>query len=333
MAQWTFNIAVMQFLADHRNFLLTKFFLLASFVGEVEGYILVVTLIYVAFDKRLAVRLSVLVLLTMCLNHVLKIIIKNPRPFIHEGTYLQKWAVSTDNAKALATEYSTPSGHAMAGSAFYSYLGASFGNRFIRAIAVIAILLTGLSRPYLGVHYPGDILIGWLIGLPVALVAIKRVDKITDGWKKLSYGQQVGIVVASSLILWLATIAINGWRIDGQPRAFLGYAGFLTGIVIGRPIELSIVDFDPRSSTPPAKVLRFAITVTMVLVSLILLDKVFRAIAFDFSVLGYMLQYVRYIIAGVVNIFVAPLLFTKIRFAEKNTVRPAEAAALLHSAL
>ncbi|MFZ0888116.1 MAG: phosphatase PAP2 family protein [Candidatus Binataceae bacterium] len=329
----TFNIAVMQFLADHRTFFLTKFFLLASFVGQVEGYILIVTLIYVMVDKTLAVRLSVLVLLTMCLNHVLKIIIKNPRPFIHEGTYLQKWAVSTENAKALATEYSMPSGHAMAGSTFYSYLAASFENPFVRVIAVIAILLTGFSRPYLGVHYPGDILIGWMIGLPVGLVAIKRADKISDGWNKLSYRHQVGIVAASSLILWLATIAINGWRIDRQPRAFLGYAGFLTGIVFARPIELSTLDFDPRSSKPMAKMLRFAISVAMVLVTLLLLDKVFRVIANDFSVLGYMLQYIRYAIAGVVSIFVAPLLFTKVRLAETNPVAAAEGTPGLHLAL
>ena len=133
MAHWTYDIALMQFLVDHRTVLLTKMFLFASFWGETNAYILVVTLIYVMFDKTLAVRLSVVVLLTMCFNHVLKIIIKNPRPFIRENTYLQKWAVSTENAKELAMEFSTPSGHAMGGSAFYSYLYASVENRFVQS--------------------------------------------------------------------------------------------------------------------------------------------------------------------------------------------------------
>jgi PAP2 superfamily protein len=87
-------------------------------LGESQQYILVVTLIYVMLDKTTAVRLATVVLLTMCFNHVLKIIIKEPRPFIREGTYLQKWAVSAANAKELATEHSTPSGHAMGDSAF-----------------------------------------------------------------------------------------------------------------------------------------------------------------------------------------------------------------------
>jgi membrane-associated phospholipid phosphatase len=333
MAHWTFDMSVMQYLADHRTFLLTKFFLLATFVGEAEGYILVITLIYVMFDKTLAVRLSVLVLLTMCLNHVLKIIIKNPRPFIREGTYLKKWAVSTNNAKELATEYSTPSGHAMGGSSFYSYLYASVENRFVRVVAVVAILLTGLSRPYLGVHYPGDVLIGWVIGLIVALVAIKFADRISDAWNKLSYRRRAAIAVAASLILLLATIAINGWRVDSQPRAFLGYAGFLTGIVLGRPIELSVVDFDPRSSKPLAKILRFAISVAMALVSLIVLELAFRTVAADFSIAGYLLQYVRYTVAGVVSIFVAPLFFTKIGLAETNRLETNEGAPRLNLAL
>jgi hypothetical protein len=130
-----------------------------------------VTLVYVMFDKTLAVRLSVLVLLTMCLNHVLKIIIKNPRPFIRH---------------------------------------AAVENRFVRVVAVIAIFLTGISRLYLDVYDPRDILIVWLIGLFVGLIAIKRVEKIRDRWNELSYKYQAEIVVASSLILSLATIAING---------------------------------------------------------------------------------------------------------------------------
>ena len=46
-----------------------------------------------------------------------------------------------------------------------------------------------------------------------------------------------------------------------------------------------------------------------------------------------MLQYVRYAIAGVVSILVAPLLFTKVGLAETNPVGAAEGASGLHLAL
>jgi len=316
MATLPFNMALVQFLAEHRNIFLTKFFLAASSLGDIEGYIAITTLMYVMWDKKLAIRLSILVLLTASLNYLLKIIIKNPRPFMREGTYVKEWAVSAKNAAELATEYSTPSGHAMAASSFYSYLYVLTRNRYVRVIAIALPILIGLSRPYLGVHYMEDVLLGWAIGFSVALIPIKYADRMSTAWNNLSHMQQIGIAVAASSVFCLLGIVINGWRIGGQPRAFLGYAGFLTGIVIARPLELGTVNFAPKSSTVAAKILRYVLTVAMVIFALLILDSAFAMIADKFSLLGYLLQYVRYTAAGIVCIFLAPLLFTKLRLAE-----------------
>jgi len=312
-----FSQALIQFLADHRSTPLTEFFLLMSFLGDVYGYILIVTLVYVMFDKTQGVRLSILVLLAMCLNHVLKIIIKNPRPFIREGTYLRKWAISPDAARELATEYSTPSGHAMAGGAFYSYVYLYVQNRYVRPAAIAMLVLTGLSRPYLGVHYLEDIISGWPIGILVGVIAVNQADSIADRWSRLSYRSQILVAVGFSLILWVVTVAINGWRIDGQPRAFLGYAGFLTGIVIGEPLELARVNFDPRSSGLTAKLTRYLLSLALVIGTVELLGLAAHKTAGDFSIAGYLFQYVRYTAAGLVNIFVAPLIFTAIGLASR----------------
>jgi undecaprenyl-diphosphatase len=67
---------------------------------------------------------------------------------------------------------SFPSGHAMAASIFYLTMGAlltqTAGRRrekiYLMAAAVLLTLLTGLSRVYLGVHYPSDVLAGWTAG-------------------------------------------------------------------------------------------------------------------------------------------------------------------------
>lgn len=322
MVHLHFSQSFIQFLADHRDAWLTKVFLALSFLGDVTGYILIVTLIYVLFDKTLGVRLAMIALLAMCLNHVLKIIIKNPRPFIRDGTYLREWAISRATALELATEYSTPSGHAMSGAAFYSYLYASVDNLYVRIGAVALIAITGLSRPYLGVHYLEDVILGWAIGLIVAAVAIYKAADLERLWERLSYKQAIGSAVGLSLALWLATIAINGWRIDGQPRAFLAYAGFLTGIVIGRPLELEIVDFNPRSSGMLAKAARYLFTVASVIATVEGLGVLGRMIAPDFSTVNYLCQYLRYIAAGFISVFLAPLIFTAIGLADKESTAP-----------
>lgn len=316
MAPLPFNMVLMEFLAGHRTASLTRFFLAASLFGNVGVYLLIAMLIYVAWNKQLAIRLSVLLLMTSSLNGVLKIIIANPRPFIREGTWLWKWAVSPKSAAALATEYSTPSGHAMAASAFYSYLYAFVKSRYVRVAAVAAIVLIGVSRPYLGVHYAEDVLIGWAIGLSIALLAIKYFAAIGAWWDQLSYGKQVGLAVATSLALWMLAIAFNHWRIDGQLREVVSCAGFLTGIAIARPLELRLVNFDPRSSPVLAKILRYLFSVGLLAGTLLFFDIATWMIPANLSLLVYILQYVRFTAAGFVSIFLAPLLFTKIGLAE-----------------
>jgi membrane-associated phospholipid phosphatase len=313
-----FNLELIQFLADSRSGLLTIFFLFCSFMGETEGYVLVVTGIYVMYDKALAYRLSALVLLTMCINHAMKTFIRNPRPFIDEGTWAQKWAVPTENARELATEYSTPSGHGMAGGAFYGHLYASVKRRGVRIIAVLAILATGLSRPYLGVHYLEDILLGWLIGISLALLLFRYGESLGRLWQRRSHAQQVTIVVGFSAALWLVTVAAGGWRIDAQPLAFIGYSGFLTGLVIAHPMEIRKVDFDPRSGSLAHKLLRYALSVAMVIGTLFVLDELFAALADDVSPLGHILRYARYIAAGIVAMWLAPLAFTRLGLAERR---------------
>ena len=320
MASLPFNLALVQFFADHRTAFLTNFFLAAASFGSAGVYILFAILIYVAWNKQLAIRLSILILLTMALNDLLKLAIRNPRPFIREGTWQQKWAVSPQSAKALAAEYSTPSGHAMGSSAFYSYLYACIHNRAARTFAVAAILLIGISRPYLGVHFVEDVLIGWAIGVTMALVSIRYSEAITSAWSQLSYTQQIVTTVAGSLALWLLAVLLNGRQIAGPPRDVLYYGGFLTGIIIARPLEMSKVNFDPRSSSPLTKTLRCLLSVGMVISTLLILGKAFGVVVDRSSILWNLAEYLRFTAAGFVTVFLAPLLFTRIGWAERATV-------------
>jgi undecaprenyl-diphosphatase len=75
---------------------------------------------------------------------------------------------------------SFPSGHALSSMVVYGTLAllASRHLRSRRARALVLVvgfllpLVIGLSRPYLGVHYPSDVLAGWTAGLACALLAL-----------------------------------------------------------------------------------------------------------------------------------------------------------------
>jgi membrane-associated phospholipid phosphatase len=312
-----FSLPFVDFLANHRNIALTRFFLGASAIGNAEFYVLLIMLIYVMWDKKLAVRLSFLVLLTMAFNDVLKNLIRNPRPFLREGTYPRKWAVSPAEARALAAEFSTPSGHAMGASSFYSYLCIFVRNRWVRIACVVAIFSIGASRPYLGVHYGEDILLGWAIGLAMALLAAKYTSAISTHWHRRSYAQQVAIAVAAAFALCVVGIAVNGWQINGQLHGMAAFAGFLTGNVVACPLEIRLVNFDPRSAGPAAKVSRLVLTAGIIGVVQFVLKLAFARIAPGFSASWLALEYLRYLVTSVAGMYGAPWLFCRMKLAAR----------------
>lgn len=311
-----FHLTWIQFLAARRTPLLTHLFTAATFFGNADAYILIFLLLYVLWDKRLAIRLSMLVLITMCLNDLLKMLIRNPRPFVLHGTYQQNWAVAPAQASALAAEYSTPSGHAMGSSAFYTYLRSTLRKPLARAALLLLIVLIGFSRPYLGVHYVEDILLGWLFGFSLAAIAIAYGEPLARLWHRFSYAQQIALAVAAGLVFIVVFQSMNGWQLDNAPRALIGNAGFLAGNAIAVPLEARFVRFNPRSGSALARILRLALAFAVMLVFWLAPEAVFPLVGGKFSLAGYSVQYLRYAASGVAVIYLAPLLFLRLKLAE-----------------
>ncbi|MEG4986249.1 phosphatase PAP2 family protein [Microcoleus sp. BR0-C5] len=85
------------------------------------------------------------------------------------------------------TFYSFPSGHAMISMVIYGLLGYFLGARFpkqrwsIYSLTVVLISAIGLSRLYLGVHWPTDVIAGYTAGLVWLITCIITLEI----WKEL----------------------------------------------------------------------------------------------------------------------------------------------------
>ncbi len=115
------------------------------------------------------------------LNFALKLAFDRPRPSL--VPHLREVSSS-----------SFPSGHALTSAAVYLTLGTllmrlaqgRLAKFYCIAVAMLATLLVGATRVFLGVHYPTDVLAGWLIGLSWALMCwmIERVLERRAGMKR-----------------------------------------------------------------------------------------------------------------------------------------------------
>jgi membrane-associated phospholipid phosphatase len=95
--------------------------------------------------------------IAIALNYVIKLIVKRPRPVL-EGLPPLGGAPSS---------LSFPSAHATS-----SFAVATAMTRVdsLGALAFVLALALSLGRPYLGMHYPSDVLVGALLGIGLGLI-------------------------------------------------------------------------------------------------------------------------------------------------------------------
>jgi membrane-associated phospholipid phosphatase len=131
-------------------------------LGNPEVVVVVVAASWVWLVRRRQWRTSVLLLFTclgtLMLNQGMKLVFARPRPLLWPRLIPE-------------VSYGFPSGHALGSMVLYGSLAYLLARRYrwhsqsIYLIAAIVISAIGLSRLYLGVHYPTDILAGYTVGL------------------------------------------------------------------------------------------------------------------------------------------------------------------------
>ncbi len=269
-----------------------EFFKLITEFGSEVFYIGLILIAYWTFNKREAIVVTFVLLFAVASNYLLKTAIANPRP---DQTY---WYEGME-----ANNYSTPSGHAQLSGTLYSWFTVRVKTWWALLISAVLIFLIGVSRVYLGVHYLGDVLIGWSVGIATALVLYYLQEPIETTLSKFNEEY----LYCALFIAGLALTAIMTYLTPLPPNDNFGaIGGLIMGMAIGLPLEKRFVDFDvtPRNGQRWRLVIRALLGVILVILLLFGLALVMPSV-------NVWLRTLRYLIVVVVGVFVWPLLFTK----------------------
>ena len=164
------DITYLLWLQDFRlsiNDALTPFVNQLSFFA-ISYIVLFPVFVYWCLDKKKGLFILYAWKLSQTFNAILKLTACIYRPWIKDARI-----IPANNAIVTATGYSFPSGHTMMCTPIYGGLAAITKNKAVKYFLVFMILLTMLSRNYLGVHTPQDVLVGFVFGLLALWIAQK----------------------------------------------------------------------------------------------------------------------------------------------------------------
>lgn len=291
-----------------------------TFLGTIEFYIIFIPALYWSVNQTLGLLILFILILTDFPASYLKQLLHEPRPYWIGGV------------KAMGDEpsYGIPSSHASNTLAVWGLMACTMKKRWMWVFTIILLFLIGLTRPYLGMHFPQDVLGGWLLGLVILLLYLKYENRFLGWWTQKSLNMQIGLGFFSSIaliligMLVLAAIA----NIPDSPEwaqfateardisHYLTLSGFFFGAVAGSSLMRKYAHFKMDGSALQ-KLGRYVIGMIGLFAVYLGLDILFALFAPDATLAGYILRYIRYSLVSLWAIFAAPWVFIKIGLAEK----------------
>ena len=167
----SFDLTIYNFIISFKNEFLTNFLKVITLFGG-EYIILLITFSFLFIkNKKFFLSLFIDMILIVLFNYFLKLIFLRERPI--------------DLMIINETGYSYPSGHSMVAVSFYGFILFLIWKMNIKKVykylfsfvIVLLMILIGISRIYLGVHFPSDVIGGYSISLCYLIVYISLIRK------------------------------------------------------------------------------------------------------------------------------------------------------------
>ncbi len=300
---------------------------LATAIGSVEFYLLIVSAIYWCIDSSLGFRLGLILMLSQGMNDSLKIAFHSPRPY---------WISSKVIAFAGYGSFGIPSGHSQNAVCIWGYIASALKNAPAWLAAFLLVIIIGISRIYLGAHFPIDVVVGWATGAIILIAFIKLEQRAAAFLKDISLPRQSFVsFMASACLLafyYISFVALGSWQVPSSwdkgavaaigltidplnHKDILGSGGTVFGIGAGYSWLRRRYEFSARGPLA-IRAMRYLLGIAG-----------FGLIWYGFGAVGlhqtllisYILDYLGAMFAGIWMAAAAPILFIRAGLAEKET--------------
>ncbi len=168
-------MTVLRFIEGLRNPFLDSFFSLITRFGEETVFILVGLICFWCIGKKQGYYILSIGFAGTVLNQFLKLLFRVPRPWVRDPDF-----TIVDSARAEASGYSFPSGHTQNAVGIFGGAIRITSRAWLRYCFLALCILVPLSRMYLGVHTPQDVLVSAAIAVVLVFVLYPAVEKAME---------------------------------------------------------------------------------------------------------------------------------------------------------
>lgn len=288
------EVDLLQRLMEARVTFVDTIIKIINFTGEVTFFAILLPIIYWLVSKRVGFQLAIVLFVSYYVNVFMKDLFEWLRPF----------QLHADRIKPLVDQggYSFPSGHAQISFTVWAFLAGVIRRRAFYIFATVMIIAVGFARLYSGVHFPKDVLYGWLLGAIIALIALLVIHK--GLMTRLSSRRCLVIAVLIPLALIPLYAEITNGRLDeaGAYRA----CGLLAFSILGYVWEREKINFEISKSW-----VQKIIACVIGLIGVIVIKEGLKIILPEMVIADFF----RYGMIGLWTIAIAPLVFVKLRLA------------------
>lgn len=222
-----------------------QFMLLVTSLGEETAFLVAAMIVFWCVDKKKGYYVLAVGFFGTLVNQILKLIFRVPRPWILDPEF-----TIVEQAREAAAGFSFPSGHSTSAVGTFGAIGYSSRNPVVRWACCCICILVPLSRMYLGVHTPADVLAGSVLSVMIVKLLSPMV------WRHSDKGTRNIFTMILSLSICLVRFAeFLPFSMEPDQLHHLisssknGYTllGASLGLLIVYPLERKYVNFETKA--------------------------------------------------------------------------------------
>lgn len=175
---------------------LNEFMLLITQLGEETAFLVVAMILFWCVDKRTGYYTLAVGFVGTLANQFMKLWFRVPRPWVLDENF-----TILEQAREAASGYSFPSGHTQSAVGTFGAIAHTTKSKWIKGITLTIGILVPISRMYIGVHTPADVIVS--AGLAVGLILLLRPIVFSENKKAMPILLGVMLLLAAGYMCFI----------------------------------------------------------------------------------------------------------------------------------